>query len=293
MPASIYWSLPAWLAPDRIQQNWWGLDLVTRPVDEPVALGDVKLHARADGTYDDAYLAGLAVVARRHIERRTNRALLPQTWDFWMQTWPLDRIFLPRAPLTSVSWLKYTDIGEQQNTVDPSVYDVCTTGDPGSVVRQFGQIWPPDPLSPSRPINVRFTAGYARFAGVVSVDNTGLAVTWSSGDKFDPTWPARQPFTIGDLSYPIASVTDDQHLTLALAAPQGSGPYTLNLVPEEIKLAIKYMVAHWYANREPVAVGRGITSVEIANTVDSLIGSYRINVMGFGQNRAQSAPLWA
>ncbi len=43
-----------------------------------------------------------------------------------------------------------------------------------------------------------------------------------------------------------------------------------------IRNAILYLAAHRYENREPVVTGRGITSVEIASTVDDLLAPYKV-----------------
>jgi|SRR5579863_566086 len=292
--SSIFWSLPAWLAPDRIQTAWWGLDPVTPPVDEPVTIQDVKEHARIFIGADDSYIASLISAARLRVEKDSNRALLPQTWDFWLQAWPMDRIFIPRAPLISVAYLNFTDITETVTAVDTSVYDVCTTGDPGSIVKRFGQIWPPGPLSPSRPINARFQAGYKYFSGTVTVGSDGKSTTWTTGDNFDTTWTRLSRITLDGISYPIASIADNEHLTLAVAATPGAEvSYTFNMVPEPAKIAIKMLAAHWYASPQPIVVGRGIASVEIQRTYDDLIDSLpRINPMGLNQIRATGSPIW-
>jgi hypothetical protein len=137
----------------------------------------------------------------------------------------------------------------------------------------------------------RMVNGYDYFSGTVSSDGKG-GITWVSGDKFDTGWGAMTTMVVDGVSYPIASVADDQHLNLAVAAMPGvtGVSYSLNLVPEELKLAIKFLAAHWYENREPVVIGRGVTSVEVARTVDSLIDCYRVNTMGFNQTRASGQP---
>jgi uncharacterized phiE125 gp8 family phage protein len=292
--SSIFWSLPSWLAQDRVQADWWGLDPVTPPVDEPITIDDVKRQDRIDTSYDDAIIAGYLVAARMAAEKYTNRSLLPQTWDFWLQSWPRDRIMLPRAPLASVAWAKYTDIAEVQRTVDPSIYAVNTSGDPGSIVRRFGQIWPPDPLSPSRPINVRFTAGYPYFSGLLTVADDGWALTTQTG-AFDPSWTVNTRIVLNGVTYPIASVqaVDQLKLLTPYSNPGDTDvAWSVNLVPEMIKLAIAMLAAHWYETRVPVMVGRGITSVEITRTVDYLLDPYRINTFGLAQMPARGSEIW-
>jgi len=45
-------------------------------------------------------------------------------------------------------------------------------------------------------------------------------------------------------------------------------------VPEQIKLAIKMLAAHWYENREPVLIG--VSQSNIPMSVDSLLWQYRL-----------------
>ena len=46
------------------------------------------------------------------------------------------------------------------------------------------------------------------------------------------------------------------------------------LIPEQLKLAVKQLVGHWYENREASIVGKAVTM--IPETVDALIGDYRV-----------------
>jgi uncharacterized phiE125 gp8 family phage protein len=289
MPTSIFWDLPGLAYQDRIQDRWWGLDLVTPPVDEPVTIADVKLQLNLDTTYWDAKVAGFLVAARQYIERVTNRVLLPQTWDFWMQRFPVGRIYLPRCPLTSVAWVKWTDTSEAQNLVDPATYTINTTGDPGSVVLRFGQIWPPGPLSPSRPVTARFTAGYRRFAGTVSVTGDGTQVGKLTGDAFDATWTAMSSILIGGASYPVASVDSTTGLTLAVPAPLANpAGYSYNLVPEPLKLAIKILAAALFSDPGCMEAngGSGSNAVRAAK---ALVSNYRVNTAGFAQRMGFAA----
>lgn len=45
-------------------------------------------------------------------------------------------------------------------------------------------------------------------------------------------------------------------------------------IPENLKLAVKQLVGHWYENPEASIVGKGVTM--IPETVDALIGDYRV-----------------
>lgn len=137
------------------------MTLVTPPAVEPIDLNTAKLHVRVDWDDEDSLIQTLITVARQYCENVCGRAFLQQTWDFFMQQWPAgNRIQLPYPPLIDVTWVKYTDNTETVNEVDGSIYVVNNAGDIPEVVLRFGQIWPPVVLSPSRPINIRFDAGF-------------------------------------------------------------------------------------------------------------------------------------
>jgi uncharacterized phiE125 gp8 family phage protein len=251
-------------------------------------VNDVKVQARVDGSSrDDVSIAGLLVAARRTVERLTNRSLLPQTWQLSLQRFPRDRIILPRAPLIGVDWVQWTGIAESQSIVDSGLYDVNTSGDPGSVVLQFARIWPPDPLSPSKPVVVQFRAGYPYFSGHVNVDSTGTVLTISDSSSFSTSWPIYSPIILNGISSTVLSVQSTTQLTLLSPCSFANGTnvrWSLNLVPAELKLAIAMLATHWYGpGRTPVVVGRGVTSADISLTVKQLITPYRVNVMGFRQ----------
>jgi uncharacterized phiE125 gp8 family phage protein len=298
--SSIFWSLPGWLAQDRVQGDWWALDPVKGPADEPVTIQDVKVQARVDNsTRDDVSIAGFLVAARMMVEKLTNRCLLPQTWSLSLQQWPTDRVLLPRAPLIGVDSVNWTNISEVQQIMDPGQYDVNLSGDPGSVVLRFGQIWPPDPLSPSSPIKIQFQAGYPRFSGLATIDPDGVTMnaTGSPLIPFDPTWTANQAILVDGTSLTIRQVVSPTQLILyPVSLSSGTTTpiqWSVNLVPAPLRLAVLMLATHWFGpGRTPVIVGRGVTSADISLTVKKLIQDYRINTFGFRQVRSMGAPYW-
>jgi hypothetical protein len=197
---------------------------------------------------------------------------------------------LPRAPLIGVDWVKWTTIAETQATVDPSLYDINPSGDPGAVILQFAKIWPPDPLSPSRPVIVQFRAGYPYFSGHVNVDSTGKILTISDSPPlslFDTTWTRNSIIVVNGMPAVVTNIPSTTQLTLLASCGfpgQSNVPWSLNLVPADLKLAIAMLATHWYGpGRTPVIVGRGVTSADISLGVKQLIAPYRINTMGFKQ----------
>jgi uncharacterized phiE125 gp8 family phage protein len=164
---SILWNYPQVAWRSTTQNQWWGMQLVTPPSGEPLTLDQVKAHLRVDRTDEDTLISSYLTAARQYCEDVCGRAFMTQTWDLWLQQWPAgDRIFLPKPPIQSVTYVQYTDLTETTTAVDPSTYVVNTAGDLAEVVLRFGLIWPPTPLSPSRPVNVRLVTGYGNASAV-------------------------------------------------------------------------------------------------------------------------------
>lgn len=86
------------------------LVLQTAPTTEPVTTAEAKTHLRVTTSDDDTYIGTLITVARRHVETITGRALINQTWDYFLDNFPPgDKIVIPLPRLSSVTTVKYTD----------------------------------------------------------------------------------------------------------------------------------------------------------------------------------------
>lgn len=143
------------------------LNIVTAPTTEPVTLTEVKSQLRITGTDEDTYLGTLIVAAREYCERRQRRALITQTWDLFLDGWPAaDYIQIPRPPLVSVTYVKYTDSAGTVTTWDTANYIVDSNKTPGVVSLAYSKSWPTATLRPTSPIVVQFVAGYGTAAAV-------------------------------------------------------------------------------------------------------------------------------
>ncbi|QDV34022.1 head-tail connector protein [Tautonia plasticadhaerens] len=152
----------------------------TPPAEEPVTTAEAKAHLRVEVDDDDTLIAALVVAARRLVEARLARALVSQAWDLtldgfpractqrpgsWERSWSYyGTLTVPLAPLASVSSITYVDAAGEEQTLDPSGYQVVA-GSPGLVVPAYGTSWP---ATRSRPeaVTIRFTAGYGDAADV-------------------------------------------------------------------------------------------------------------------------------
>jgi len=135
------------------------LTLNTAPTIEPVNLSNAKAHLRVSGQEDDLYITDLIIAARRYTENVLNRALITQTWEYYLDDWP-ETIEIPMPPLQSVTSVKYTDLDGSQSTFSSASYTVDTDSEPGRIILNDGYTWPNDTLFPTNPIQIIFVAGY-------------------------------------------------------------------------------------------------------------------------------------
>lgn len=140
--------------------------LITAPASEPLTLVEAKLHLRVDVADDDTLIAALITAARQYCEGVLWRALMPQTWELYLDEWPCEEIELPKPPLQSVTSVKYTNSIGATTTMDAGDYTVDTASEPGRVVLNYGELWPTVTLATANPIAIRYVCGYADAAHV-------------------------------------------------------------------------------------------------------------------------------
>jgi len=123
--------------------------LVTAPAAEPLVVAEAKEHLRVTGTTEDALIAALITASRQRLEEITGRAFLTQTWEYALNRFPaatadnpLGAIWLPKAPLQSVTTITYIDENGASQVLVSSVYTVDTRAIPGQVVPAYDQTWP-------------------------------------------------------------------------------------------------------------------------------------------------------
>lgn len=148
---------------------------VTAPAVEPISLDEAKLHLRVDIDAEDTPIGGWITAARLSAEKFLNRALVTQTFDLFLDSWPAGKVIrLPRPPLQSVTFIKYTDDEGNESTLPAGQYLVDTAGEPGQVVLKNSHSWPSVDLREVNGIQVRFVAGYGNAAAVPANYKTAM-----------------------------------------------------------------------------------------------------------------------
>ncbi len=139
------------------------LKLVTKPTVEPLTLDEVKDHLRielTDGT-EDALISRLIVAARRRAENFLWRAIMKQTWDYFLDDFPggSGTILLPLPPLQSITTVKYIDLDGNQQTLAATLWKVDAVSEPARLVPAFNETWP-STREEINAVEIRFVAGY-------------------------------------------------------------------------------------------------------------------------------------
>jgi hypothetical protein len=144
---------------------------VTPPAIEPVTLAEAQLHLRMEsdsGAADAALISSLITAGREYCEKRSHLAFITQTYDLFLDAWDnrpwsnltgyvgwsamsgttiynnawrTNQVNIPVGPVQSVTFVKYTDQGQNLQTWDPSNY-LISTGNPGRLAPIQNVVFP-------------------------------------------------------------------------------------------------------------------------------------------------------
>lgn len=137
-----------------------GLVLKTPTTAYPVTLLEAKAHLNVLSDIDDNLITFLISVATEQAEEITNRQLMRATYEMTMEILP-DRFEIKKPPLHAVEKIEYIPDGLSSYVLlDPSMYMVDTTVEPGVVIRRNDATYPAISWMVNA-VRVTFTAGYA------------------------------------------------------------------------------------------------------------------------------------
>jgi len=235
---------------------------VTAPTREPIHLTEAKEHIRLTGTADDTILTTYVKAARRYCEQAQGRSYVTQVHELQLDRWPgRDTIMIPYPPLVSVTSITYTKTDGTTATVAAGDYLVDTRSEPGRITLDDDASWPGDLLDPGGGLVVRYVAGWATpvTADATADTLTFAGRTFANGDIVR-IWNTGGTLPTGlsaDTDYYVVSATST---TLKLSATSGgsaiditgagTGTNFLGEIPEQVRQAIRLLLAHWYENRE-------------------------------------------
>lgn len=177
-----------------------GLRLITPPAEEPITLEEAKQHLRVEHAAHDLLIGLYIQAAREHIDGKDGwlgRAIVSQTWELSLDTFPTNEIQIPLPPLSTVSFVQYDDEDGFEQTIDAADY----TLDPAGWVVTAGDYSWPSTLSAINAVRVRFVAGYGDAADVPATIKA--AILLMVGDLY----AQRESFATGPASAVPMSTT--------------------------------------------------------------------------------------
>ena len=134
------------------------LVLLAAPAIEPMAVSDAKAHLRIDTSAEDVLIASLILTSRLHIEAALGLALITQSWQLTLDTWPDGpAVALPLHPVSAITSIQ-TTAADGTTAPLPATATLFDPGPPARIVRT-GPSWPRITAA-ANGITVTFTAGF-------------------------------------------------------------------------------------------------------------------------------------
>ena len=155
-----------------------------------IADGSLGAQAPTTNTTSDPQIVAWVAGAREYAETFTHRGFITQTWDLKLGGFPCDDvIWLPKAPLVSVTSVTYVDPAGATQTWSSALYTVDAPAGPkaraGCLVPNYGQAFP-STRDVVNAVTVRFVAGYGAAAAVPVLIKACLKehvrASWLRGD---------------------------------------------------------------------------------------------------------------
>lgn len=132
--------------------------LITPPVALAVSIADAKANLRETTTDLDAIITAWLEGIIAHAEHVTGRSFITQTWKRSLDGFPA-AIELHNAPIVSVTSVKYYDVDNALQTLDPADYLLDSNSEPGIVLPSADASWPATYDRPDA-VQVEYVAGY-------------------------------------------------------------------------------------------------------------------------------------
>lgn len=160
-----------------------GLKRIVAPAVDPLSLAETKKHLRVEHDEDNALISNLIGAATEFLDGpggHLGRALVDQTWDFYLDRFPGDpcsigylgrrssrhhrpahdiSIEIPLPPLIDLIGVFYLDTNGSEQTFAGASYVVDDADQPARVVLTSGIPWP-STKDCANAVRIRFRAGF-------------------------------------------------------------------------------------------------------------------------------------
>jgi uncharacterized phiE125 gp8 family phage protein len=145
----------------------YGLQIVTPPAVEPVSLADAKAHVRQDIDDDDAYITTLITAARMHVENWLGVRLITQTWNLFLDEFPLGAqdIQIPYGPVQSIASVSYVDTEGNTEVFPSSSYTLDNATIKARLFPVYSLIWPITRFVRNG-VTIQYVTGYGLYGSV-------------------------------------------------------------------------------------------------------------------------------
>ena len=138
--------------------NWTGIRRVQVIGKEPVTVNEVLEQLRLDNTEQNLMIENQILTARLAIEKELNRALVYSTYQLSFDRFSSKDFELLFADEAEIESIKYFDVENVEQTLDPSAYIVDTARSP---VKVFLIYLPDTNKEHPSAVTVKYNTGYA------------------------------------------------------------------------------------------------------------------------------------
>ena len=169
-----------------------GLEVITAPTSNPIALSEAKSFLRIDTNDDDTLINTIIAASREYFEEYTGRTLISTTYKLSLDGFGEDNIpiqegfytapymtfhkryiELPRPPLVSVTHVKTFDEDNTESTYASSKYHIDSARNPARIILKEGETWPTD-LRVANGVEITYVGGYGSASDVPQSIKVGL-----------------------------------------------------------------------------------------------------------------------
>jgi uncharacterized phiE125 gp8 family phage protein len=157
-------------------------------------LAEFKAHCRIEFDTEDTHLGVLLSAAEAYVAKLTNRALPSRTFTAVFNGFCGRELFIPRPPLVSIQGVDVVLADGTTQTVLPADLDIDAASQWARVRPAAGADWPTPDLGATKPVSVRFTAGYAALPADLKMAVLLVASHW---------YEVRAPVVVGAVVSPV------------------------------------------------------------------------------------------